>query len=95
MTTANLTQPSGNYFEKGTREGEVAFAKLLPEEERTGLEKVLIRSWTLGEIISAIAASGLVIRALEEIPGPTDARFPEFYTLVADHMGLELSAVYP
>jgi SAM-dependent methyltransferase len=95
MNTVNLTQPSGNYFENGIKEGEVAFAKLLPEEERSGLEKVLIRSWTFGEIISAIAASGLVIRALEEIPSPTDARFPEFYTLVAENMELELSALYP
>ncbi|MEC0269023.1 MULTISPECIES: class I SAM-dependent methyltransferase [Paenibacillus] len=91
LNTVNLNQPSGNYFEKGTKEGEVAFAKLLPEEERSGLEKVLLRSWTLGEIITAIAASGLVIRALEEIPSPSDARFPEFYTLVADRVELELS----
>jgi 2-polyprenyl-3-methyl-5-hydroxy-6-metoxy-1,4-benzoquinol methylase len=95
MNTVNLTEPSGNYFEKGTREGDVAFAKLLPEEERYGLEKVLIRNWTIGEIISAISASGLVIRALEEIPSPTDARFPEFYTLVADKMELELPSLYP
>ncbi|GGD58636.1 class I SAM-dependent methyltransferase [Paenibacillus nasutitermitis] len=86
MNTNNLKQPTGNYFDNTITEGEVAFAKLLPEEERSELGKVLVRSWTLGEIITAIGSLGLCIRTLEEIPGPTDSRFPEFYTLIADKM---------
>lgn len=95
MNTNNLSQPTGDYFEDKIKEGEVAFAKLLPEEERDHLGKVFIRSWTLGEMITGIANSGLVIRSFEEIPSPTDPRFPEFYTLIADKIAMPLSPLHP
>ena len=95
MNTYNLKQPTGNYFDDSIKEGEVAFAKLLPEEERSGLGKTLVRSWTVGEIITAIGTMGLFIRTFEEIPSPTDPRFPEFYTLIADKIDMELSPLHP
>ncbi|ACT02194.1 class I SAM-dependent methyltransferase [Paenibacillus sp. JDR-2] len=95
VTTGNLTEPSGNYFEKGIKEGEVAFAKLLPEEEREGLGKVLACSWTVGDILSAAGASGLFIRAFEEIPSSKSPNVPEFYTLVADKIDTALAPLYP
>jgi SAM-dependent methyltransferase len=95
MNTTNLKQPTGNYFDEHVKEGEVAFAKLLPEEERSELGKVLVRSWTVGDIISAIGSVGLFIRTFEEIPSPTDPRFPEFYTLIADTIDIELSPLHP
>ncbi len=95
VNTNNLKQPTGNYFDDEIREGEVAFAKLLPEEERSDLGKVLVRSWTVGDILTSIGAAGLFIRAFEEIPSPADRRFPEFYTLIADKVGIELSPLYP
>ncbi|MCM3626046.1 class I SAM-dependent methyltransferase [Paenibacillus glycanilyticus] len=94
-TTYNLPEPSGNYFDRQVKEGDVAFAKLLPEEEREGLGKVLACSWTLGDILSAVAASGLYVRAFEEIPSSSNPHIPEFYTLVADKMELELAPLYP
>ncbi|MBP1997017.1 SAM-dependent methyltransferase [Paenibacillus eucommiae] len=81
MNTNNLKQPTGNYFDGIVSEGEVAFAKLLPKEERSDLGKVLVRSWTVGDIVTAIGTVGLFIRTFEEIPSPTDPQFPEFYTL--------------
>ena len=33
------------YFDDSIKVGEVAFAKLLPEEERSGLDETLVRSW--------------------------------------------------
>lgn len=95
MNTYNLKQPTGNYFDDSIKEGEVAFAKLLPEEERSGLGKTLVRSWTVGEILTAIGSMGLFIRKFEEIPSPTDPRFPEFYTLIADKIDMELSPLHP
>ena len=95
MNTYNLTQPTGNYFDESIKEGQVAFAKLLPEEERSDLGKVLVRSWTVGEIIAAIGTAGLFIRTFEEIPSHTDPRFPEFYTLIADKINIELSPLHP
>lgn len=93
--TSNLKEPNGHYFDERFKEGEVAFAKLLPENERSGLGKVLVRSWTVGEIITAIGAAGLFIRTFEEMPSPADPRFPEFYTLVADKMDIELLPLHP
>ncbi len=95
LNTYNLTQPTGNYFDDSIKEGQVAFAKLLPEEERSELGKVLVRSWTVGEIITAIGAAGLYIRTFEELASKADPRFPEFYTLIADKMDVELSPLYP
>lgn len=95
MSTYNLKHPTGNYFDDSIKEGEVAFAKLLPEEERSGLGKTLGRSWTVGEILTAIGTTGLIIRAFEEIPSSTDPRFPEFYTLIADKIDIELSPLQP
>ena len=95
MNTDNFKQPTGNYFDNKIKEEEVAFSKLLPEEERNNLGKVLVRGWTLGEIISEIANASLFLRSFKEIPSPTDSRFPEFYTLIADKIELPLSPLYP
>jgi len=89
LSTYNLTQPTGNYFDASIKEGDVAFAKLLPEGERSGLNKVLVKGWTVGEIITAVGTAGLFIRAFEEIPSHADPRFPEYYTLVADKIHFE------
>ncbi|CAH1195894.1 hypothetical protein PAECIP111892_02123 [Paenibacillus auburnensis] len=83
-TTVNLQHPTGNYFDDTIQEGEIAFAKLLPEKERSGLGRVLTRGWTVGDIITAVASNGLYIRTFEEIPNAQDPSFPEFYTLIAD-----------
>ncbi|OAS20452.1 class I SAM-dependent methyltransferase [Paenibacillus oryzisoli] len=95
LNTYNLPEPTGNYFDDRIKEGQVAFAKLLPEEERSELSKVLVRGWTVGEIITAISASGLCIRTFEELISKADPRFPEFYTLVADRLDVELFPLYP
>jgi 2-polyprenyl-3-methyl-5-hydroxy-6-metoxy-1,4-benzoquinol methylase len=93
--TYNLPEPSGNYFDRQVKEGDVAFAKLLPEEEREGLGKVLACSWTLGDILSAAGDSELYIRAFEEIPSPSNPNIPEFYTLVADKIERAFAPLYP
>lgn len=95
MTTRNLQHPTGNYFDDTLKEGEVAFAKLLPEEERSGLAQVVTRGWTVGDIITSVASQGLYIRTFEEIRSPGDPRFPEFYTLIADHIEGQLNPLYP
>lgn len=95
MKTTNLQHPSGIYFDDSIKEGDVAFAKLLPEEERSGLNKVLTKSWTLGEIISSVASEGLIIRTFEEIKNAQDPRFPEFYTLIADKTDVQFPPLNP
>lgn len=93
-TTINLQDPTGIYFDDNIKEGEIAFAKLLPEEERAELGKVLTRSWTVGDIITSVAAEGLCIRTFEEIRNAQDPSFPEFYTLIADKLDVPLTPLF-
>lgn len=95
MKTTNLQHPSGIYFDNTINEGEVAFAKLLPEEERSGLGKVLTRGWTVGDIINSVTSEGLCIRTFEEIKNAQNPSFPEFYTLIADKIDLQLPPLHP
>ncbi|TCM98995.1 2-polyprenyl-3-methyl-5-hydroxy-6-metoxy-1,4-benzoquinol methylase [Paenibacillus sp. BK033] len=95
LTTSNHAEPSGNYFDKGIKESDVAFAKLLPEEEREGLGKVLACSWTIGDILTAAGTAGLFIRTFEEIPASSNPNVPEFYTLVADKVDIAVEPLYP
>lgn len=79
---------SGDYFDKSLKETDVAYAKFLPEQARAGLAKVRLRQWTLGEIVTAVAQSGLTIRLLAEEPNQSsdvfDKGIPKSFTLVAD-----------
>ncbi|PFA63348.1 SAM-dependent methyltransferase [Bacillus sp. AFS015802] len=85
---------SGNYFDDGLKEVEVAYSFLLPEEERVKLKKNMIRRWTLGEVVSAVIRSGLHLESLEEEAGirwafPKDSpegienRIPGLFTVSA------------
>lgn len=46
----------------------------------------MLRRWTLGEVVTAAAGAGLVVRRLEEEPGVRldDAGVPKLFTLVAE-----------
>jgi ubiquinone/menaquinone biosynthesis C-methylase UbiE len=77
-------KPEADYFQSTYLEGTVAFHGILPEDERTNLPNVMLRKWTFGEILSALASEGLYLRILEEEPNATHIKFPEFYTVVAD-----------
>ena len=88
-------QSPDDYFDKEFREGDVAFSQLLKEEERVGLSKVLIRSWTAGDVLGAVGAAGLFVRAFEELPASSAPGLPEFYTLVADKIEAKLPPLHP
>jgi hypothetical protein len=47
--------------------------------------RVQLRQWTLGEVVSSVAAAGLMLQVLEEEPGVklADAGLPKLFTLVA------------
>ncbi|GGA43850.1 class I SAM-dependent methyltransferase [Psychrobacillus lasiicapitis] len=85
---------NGDYFNKDLIEEDVAYSTLLSEEERASLQKVTIRRWTLGEIVTAISGAGFRISYLEEEVGvrwafPTgtpegiEDKVPALYTLIA------------
>ncbi|QGQ98704.1 class I SAM-dependent methyltransferase [Paenibacillus psychroresistens] len=73
-----------DYFQSKLLEGTISFHGILPEEERNDLPPVMLRKWTLGEILSALASEGMYLRILEEEPNKIHSQFPEFYTVIAD-----------
>lgn len=89
-TTANIRKHkvTGDYFDESIREVDVAYGKFLPEEEQAQLPKAKVRYWNLGEVVTAFARSGLVIRELAEEPNQSsevfDKGIPKLFTLVAD-----------
>ena len=82
---------SGDYFDTTLEEKQVSYSKYLPSSgEAAGADKpgvVYWRRWTLGEIVTAAAASGLVIQELVEEPNLSsdvyDKGIPKTFTLVA------------
>lgn len=82
---------SGNYFEPSIEKNKVAFTKHMPDEEQKSLSQVVQRKWTLGELITAIGQSGLMIKVLEEEPNHKvhDIGIPKTYTIVAEKLNLE------
>lgn len=86
---------TGDYFDTSLQPEDAPFAKHLPPEQAALLKPVLWRRWTLGEIVTAIANSGLRIRSLVEEPNRSntspgghpdnafDQGIPKTFTLVA------------
>ncbi len=87
-TTANIRKHkvTGDYFSTELEEKEVAFSKFLPEHGGQ-TQTVKLRNWTLGEIVTGIAAEGLYITLLEELPNQSsdvfDQGIPKTFTIAA------------
>ncbi|WP_245864450.1 class I SAM-dependent methyltransferase [Paenibacillus donghaensis] len=83
---------TGDYFDTALQEKKVSYSKYLPSSgEVTGAAAhsvVYWRRWTLGELVTAAAASGLIIRQLVEEPNLSsdvyDRGIPKTFTLVAE-----------
>ncbi|WP_082726776.1 class I SAM-dependent methyltransferase [Paenibacillus riograndensis] len=83
---------SGDYFDTALEEKKVSYSKYLPSSggaEGAGRHSVVHwRRWTLGEIVTAAARSGLVIRELAEEPNLSsdiyDKGIPKTFALVAE-----------
>lgn len=88
-TTANIRKHkvTGDYFDTTIEEKEISFSKFLPEGSIVDIPKVLLRNWTLGEIVTSIAYEGLFIKVLEEQPNLSsdvfDKGIPKTFTIVA------------
>ncbi|WP_245645070.1 class I SAM-dependent methyltransferase [Peribacillus loiseleuriae] len=77
---------TGNYFDPTIESTDVAFFKHMPDGEQGKLSQVVQRKWTIGELVTAVGKSGLVIKVLEEEPNHKmhDIGLPKTYTLVAE-----------
>ncbi|MCL6459694.1 MAG: class I SAM-dependent methyltransferase, partial [Gorillibacterium sp.] len=89
-TTANIRKHkvTGDYFDTSLIEMDAAFSKFSADPiGQTTSPKVYLRQWTLGEIVTAVAESELVIKRLEELPNLSsevfDKGIPKTFTLVA------------
>jgi ubiquinone/menaquinone biosynthesis C-methylase UbiE len=89
-STANIRKHkvTGNYFDTSLEEKEISFSKFLPQNSNVTLQKVRLRNWTLGEIITAIASERMYIRVLEELPNLSsdvfDKGIPKTFTIFAE-----------
>lgn len=76
---------TGDYFDQSLEEKEAAYSKYLNSNETP--EKVLLRKWNLGEIVTAVAENSLTIKSLDEEPNLScenyDKGIPKTFTLVA------------
>jgi 2-polyprenyl-3-methyl-5-hydroxy-6-metoxy-1,4-benzoquinol methylase len=79
---------TGDYFDTSLEEKEISFSKYLNEKQET--QKVLLRKWNLGEIVTAVANQGLFIKSLQEEPNLSSESFdkgiPKTFTLVAEKL---------
>ncbi|MFD1884828.1 class I SAM-dependent methyltransferase [Paenibacillus wenxiniae] len=90
-TTAKIRKHKvdGDYFDTSLVEKEVSYSKYAEsgqvQEEK---QKVYLRNWTLGEIVTSIANTGLIIKTLEELPNQSsevfDKGIPKTFTIVAE-----------
>lgn len=82
---------TGDYFDTTLEEKKVSYSKYLPSDGKGVGEQeqsvVYWRRWTLGEIVTAAASSGLIITQLVEEPNLSsdvyDKGIPKTFTLVA------------
>ena len=84
-STGKKHKVTGNYFNPELTKQSVAFSKHMPDQMKEELAETVQRKWTLGEIITGVAAAGMRITTLEEEPNHKlhDIGLPKTYTLVA------------
>lgn len=84
-STGKKHKVTGNYFNPELSYNTVAFSKHMPEGMQEELMQTVQRKWTIGEVVTAAAASNLYIEALEEEPNHKmhDVGLPKTFTLVA------------
>ncbi len=90
-TTAKIRKHKvdGDYFDTTLVEKEVSYSKYAESGQmEEAKQKVYLRNWTLGEIITSIANTGLIIKTLEELPNQSsdvfDKGIPKTFTIVAE-----------
>jgi ubiquinone/menaquinone biosynthesis C-methylase UbiE len=78
---------TGDYFDTSLEEKDVSYFKY---SEDDAPKKVFLRRWTLGEVVTSVAKSGLVIKSLDEEPNLSsevfDKGIPKTFTVVAEKL---------
>ncbi|MCE5321967.1 class I SAM-dependent methyltransferase [bacterium] len=74
---------AGDYFDEQFHESSVAFQQFFADKEQDSFPKCLLRYWTMGEIVTAFAHAGLIIKELVELPFSQLADIPGQFILAA------------
>lgn len=84
-STGKKHKVTGNYFNPELTSNTIAFSKHMPDGVQEELIQTIQRKWTIGELITSVAQSGLMVTTLEEEPNHKlhDMGLPKTYTLVA------------
>jgi hypothetical protein len=80
MDNVDTPYLEGDYFDTAVVESSVAYSSVLDNYEESKPPKVMMRRWTLGEIITAIAEANLTIKKMSESPG-WQPHLPGHFTL--------------
>lgn len=81
----DVLELEGDYFNNELFYGPVAYKGSFLSNEQNDFPDCLLRYWNLGQIVTAVAASGLVIEQLVEEPRNGEHRFiPGSFTLMAN-----------
>lgn len=88
-TTANIRKHkvTGDYFDTSVVERDISFSKYADDNSST---KVLLRNWTIGEVVTAVASAGLFINILKELPNTSSEVFdhgiPKSFIITAEKL---------
>jgi SAM-dependent methyltransferase len=78
-----LENVSWNYFDTTIHSGDVAYKQFFGEDEKAGFPDVIIKSYTLSDIINAVIDSGFVVEKFEEHPDWINANIPGEFKIYA------------
>lgn len=73
-----------NYFDSEFRSGDVAYKGCFEEEEQADFPDVMLRLYTLSDIINAALSAGFQLRKFDEHRGWNNENLPWEFTIVAD-----------
>jgi len=80
----NSFATKGDYFDSRLYEGSPPLSVFSPQEEQGAFPKVIVRYYTMSEIINSIISSGFTLKELIEHPHWKDNKYPVEYTIIAD-----------
>ncbi len=73
----------GDYFDSGLHDGPVAYAGLLKGAVPGSMSQCLLRYWTIGEVVSAIASARFRIGGMMERAREGEPKVPGDYLILA------------
>lgn len=83
----NAAPADADYFDSGVQPGDVAYKQFFEESEHAAFPYVLVRRYTLSQIINAVIGAGFTIAEFNEHPGWDSKKLPGEFTIIAKKGG--------